>query len=109
MAWATGSSYLYRNKRVGWGNKVLPFPFPNLKMPAVDGLLPDAAIIFVLSRCIDTPLAAASSAITTNTMTHMENHISLLKMKRRIRKKIPTYWFLNPGPLAELYKPIKED
>jgi len=95
MAWAAGSSA----PQAGLLGKVLPFPFPNLKTP-VDGLL----------RCGDscfpgivTPSAAASGAIAANTMTHVTNHIELLK---EASTKDPMYKFLDPGPLAEVYKPI---
>lgn len=95
MAWAAGSSA----PQAGLLGKVLPFPFPNLKTP-VDGLLRCGDSCF---PGIGTPSAAASGAIAANTMTHVENHISLLK---EASKKDPMYKFLDPGPMAELYKPL---
>jgi len=95
MAWAAGSSA----PQAGLLGKVLPFPFPNLKTP-VDGLLRCGDSCF---PGIGTPSAAASGAIAANTMTHVDNHIDLLK---EAAKKDPMYKFLDPGPLANVYKPI---
>jgi len=93
MAWAAGSSA----PQAGLLGKLLPFPFPNLKTP-VDGLLRCGDSCF---PGIGTPSAAASGAIAANTMTHVDNHIALLK---ETSKKDPMYAFLNPGPLGDVYK-----
>ena len=95
MAWAAGSSA----PQAGLLGKVLPFPFPNLKTP-VDGLLRCGDSCF---PGIGTPSAAASGAIAANTMTHVDNHISMLK---EAAKKDPMYEFLDPGFMAEVYKPF---
>eukprot|EP00536_Pseudo-nitzschia_multiseries_P005005 jgi/Psemu1/238122/estExt_Genewise1.C_900034 len=95
MAWAAGSSA----PQAGLLGKVLPFPFPNLKTP-IDGLLRCGDSCF---PGIGTPSAAASGAIAANTMTHVDNHISLLK---EASKKDPMYKFLDPGFMAEVYKPL---
>merc|ERR1711957_31420 len=93
MAWAAGTAAPYS----GLLRKLLPFPFPNLKTP-VDGLLRCGDSCF---PGIGTPSAAASGAIAANTMTHVDNHIALLK---ETSKKDPMYVFLNPGPLGDVYK-----
>ena len=95
MAWAAGSSA----PQAGLLGKVLPFPFPNLKTP-VDGLLRCGDSCF---PGIGTPSAAASGAIAANTMTHVDNHISLLK---EAAARDPMYKFLDPGFLGEVYKPL---
>merc|ERR1712130_602902 len=66
----------------------------------VDGLLRCGDSCF---PGIGTPSAAASGAIAANTMTHVDNHIQLLK---EASLKDPMYKFLNPGVGAELYKPF---
>lgn len=48
-----------------------------------------------------TPSAAASGAIAANTMNSVDKHISLLK---EASQRDPLYKFLDPGPLAEVYK-----
>jgi len=93
MAWAAGSSA----PQAGLLGKVLPFPFPNLKTP-VDGLLRCGDSCF---PGIGTPSASASGAIAANTMTHVDNHIQMLK---EASKKDPMYKFLDPGFMAEIYK-----
>jgi len=93
MAWAAGSSA----PQAGLLGKVLPFPFPNLKTP-VDGLLRCGDSCF---PGIGTPSAAASGAIAANTMTHVDNHIKLLK---EASQKDPMYEFLDPGIMAEFWK-----
>ena len=95
MAWAAGTSA----PQAGLLGKVLPFPFPNLKTP-IDGLLRCGDSCF---PGIGTPSAAASGAIAANTMTHVDNHISLLK---EASKKDPMYGFLDPGFMGEVYKPL---
>lgn len=95
MAWAAGTSA----PQAGVLGKFLPFPFPNLKTP-VDGLLRCGDSCF---PGIGTPSAAASGAIAANTMTHVDNHISMLK---EAASKDPMYEFLDPGPLANVYKPF---
>lgn len=92
MAWAAGTSA----PQAGILGKFLPFPFPNLKTP-VDGLLRCGDSCF---PGIGTPSAAASGAIAANTMTHVDNHIAMLK---EASKKDPMYSFLNPGPLGDVY------
>jgi phytoene dehydrogenase-like protein len=95
MAWAAGTSA----PQAGLLGKVLPFPFPNLKTP-VDGLLRCGDSCF---PGIGTPSAAASGAIAANTMTHVDNHIALLK---EAGARDPMYKFLDPGFMAEVYKPL---
>jgi len=95
MAWAAGSSA----PQAGLLGKVLPFPFPNLKTP-VDGLLRCGDSCF---PGIGTPSAAASGAIAANTMTHVENHLQMLK---EASKKDPMYKFLDPGIMGDIYKPL---
>mmetsp|Transcript_67568 Transcript_67568/g.107052 ORF Transcript_67568/g.107052 Transcript_67568/m.107052 type:complete len:364 (-) Transcript_67568:127-1218(-) len=95
MAWAAGTSAPYS----GLVSNLLPFPFPNLKTP-VDGLLRCGDSCF---PGIGTPSAAASGVIAANTLTNVDNHIAMLK---EIAAKHPTYSFLDPGPLANLYKPF---
>jgi phytoene dehydrogenase-like protein len=95
MAWAAGTSA----PQAGLLGKVLPFPFPNLKTP-IDGLLRCGDSCF---PGIGTPSAAASGAIAANTMTHVDNHIAMLK---EASKKDPMYGFLDPGFMGEIYKPI---
>lgn len=95
MAWAAGSSA----PQAGLLGKVLPFPFPNLKTP-IDGLLRCGDSCF---PGIGTPSAAASGAIAANTMTHVDNHIQMLK---EASQKDPMYKFLDPGFMAEVYKPL---
>jgi len=95
MAWAAGSSAPY----AGLVEKLLPFPFPNLKTP-VDGLLRCGDSCF---PGIGTPSAAASGVIAANTLTNVENHIDMLK---EIAGKDPMYSFLDPGPLANIYTPL---
>merc|ERR1719162_2202467 len=95
MAWAAGTAAPYS----GLLKNILPFPSPNLKTP-VDGLLRCGDSCF---PGIGTPSAAASGVIAANTMTHVDNHIDLLK---EAAKKDPMYKFLDPGPLANVYRPI---
>merc|ERR1711957_1041225 len=95
MAWAAGTAA----PQAGLLGSVLPFPFPNLKTP-VDGLLRCGDSCF---PGIGTPSAAASGAIAANTMTHVDNHIALLK---EAGARDPMYKFLDPGPLANLYRPF---
>jgi len=95
MAWAAGSSA----PQAGLLGKVLPFPFPNLKTP-VDGLLRCGDSCF---PGIGTPSAAASGAIAANTMTHVDNHLQMLK---EASKKDPMYKFLDPGIMGDIYKPL---
>mmetsp|Transcript_35135 Transcript_35135/g.52458 ORF Transcript_35135/g.52458 Transcript_35135/m.52458 type:complete len:692 (-) Transcript_35135:46-2121(-) len=95
MAWAAGSSA----PESGLLGNVLPFPFPNLKTP-VDGLLRCGDSCF---PGIGTPSAAASGAIAANTMTHVDNHLQLLK---EASEKDPLYKFLNPGFMGQVYKPL---
>ena len=95
MAWAAGTSAPY----AGLVEKLLPFPFPNLKTP-VDGLLRCGDSCF---PGIGTPSAAASGVIAANTLTNVENHIAMLK---EISVKDPMYGFLDPGPLANIYTPL---
>lgn len=95
MAWAAGTSAPY----AGLVENMLPFPFPNLKTP-VDGLLRCGDSCF---PGIGTPSAAASGVIAANTLTHVDNHIDML---REIAAKEDIYRFLDPGPLAELYRPL---
>lgn len=52
---------------------------------------------------IGTPSAAASGAIAANTMTTIDKHIEMLE---EIGKKDPMYKFMDPGFLANLYRPI---
>jgi len=93
LAWAAGSSA----PQSGLLGNFLPFPFPNLKTP-VDGLLRCGDSCF---PGIGTPSAAASGAIAANTMTHVDNHLKLLK---EASERDPMYSFLNPGPLGQGYK-----
>ena len=95
LAWAAGTSAPY----AGLVEKLLPFPFPNLKTP-VDGLLRCGDSCF---PGIGTPSAAASGVIAANTLTNVENHIAMLK---EISVKDPMYGFLDPGPLANIYTPL---
>jgi phytoene dehydrogenase-like protein len=95
MAWAAGTSA----PQAGLLGKVLPFPFPNLKTP-IDGLLRCGDSCF---PGIGTPSAAASGAIAANTMTHVDNHLQMLK---EVSKKDPMYKFLDPGFLGDVYKPL---
>jgi len=95
MAWAAGSSA----PQAGLLGKVLPFPFPNLKTP-VDGLLRCGDSCF---PGIGTPSAAASGAIAANTMTHVDNHLQLLK---EASQRDPLYKFLDPGFMGQVYKPL---
>eukprot|EP00566_Odontella_aurita_P036647 CAMPEP_0113568002 /NCGR_PEP_ID=MMETSP0015_2-20120614/23597_1 /TAXON_ID=2838 /ORGANISM="Odontella" /LENGTH=686 /DNA_ID=CAMNT_0000470475 /DNA_START=79 /DNA_END=2135 /DNA_ORIENTATION=+ /assembly_acc=CAM_ASM_000160 len=95
MAWAAGSSA----PQAGLLGKVLPFPFPNLKTP-VDGLLRCGDSCF---PGIGTPSAAASGAIAANTMTHVDNHLQMLK---EASQKDPQYKFLDPGFMGQVYKPL---
>jgi phytoene dehydrogenase-like protein len=95
MAWAAGTSAPY----AGLVDKILPFPFPNLKTP-VAGLLRCGDSCF---PGIGTPSAAASGVIAANTLTNVDNHIEMLK---EIAAKDPTYNFLDPGPLGSVYQPL---
>jgi phytoene dehydrogenase-like protein len=95
MAWAAGNAAPYS----GLVKNLLPFPFPNMKTP-VDGLLRCGDSCF---PGIGTPSAAASGVIAANTMTHVDNHMAMLK---EIAASDPMYAFLDPGPLAEIYKPL---
>lgn len=95
MAWAAGTSA----PQAGLLGKFLPFPFPNLKTP-VDGLLRCGDSCF---PGIGTPSAAASGAIAANTMTHVDNHLQLLK---EASTKDPQYKFLDPGFMGQVYKPL---
>mmetsp|Transcript_103567 Transcript_103567/g.194966 ORF Transcript_103567/g.194966 Transcript_103567/m.194966 type:complete len:723 (-) Transcript_103567:132-2300(-) len=95
MAWAAGTSAPY----AGLVENLLPFPFPNLKTP-VDGLLRCGDSCF---PGIGTPSAAASGIIAANTLTNVDNHIAMLK---EIAAKDPMYSFLDPGPLADIYRPF---
>jgi len=97
MAWAAGTSAPY----AGLLENILPFPFPNLKTP-VDGLLRCGDSCF---PGIGTPSAAASGAICANTMNPVGKHIELLK---EASQRDPLYKFLDPGPLANLYRPFVE-
>jgi hypothetical protein len=54
---------------------------------------------------IGTPSAAASGAIAANTMNSVGKHIEMLK---EASKRDPLYKFLDPGPLANLYRPFVE-
>lgn len=93
MAWAAGTSA----PQSGILGSVLPFPFPNLKTP-IDGLLRCGDSCF---PGIGTPSAAASGAIAANTMTHVDNH---LKMLKEASKKDKMYEFLDAGLLGQGYK-----
>jgi len=95
MAWAAGSSA----PQSGLLGNVLPFPFPNLKTP-IDGLLRCGDSCF---PGIGTPSAAASGAIAANTMTHVDNHLKLLK---EASKRDPMYGFLDAGIMGQVYKPL---
>ena len=95
MAWAAGTSAPF----AGSLGKVLPFPFPNLKTP-IDGLLRCGDSCF---PGIGTPSAAASGAIAANSLVDVDQHIQLLK---ETSTKSDLYAFLDPGPLANLYKPF---
>lgn len=95
MAWAAGSSA----PQAGFLGNFLPFPFPNMKTP-VDGLLRCGDSCF---PGIGTPSAAASGAIAANTMTHVDNHLKLLK---EASEKDPMYKFLDPGFMGQVYKPL---
>jgi len=97
MAWAAGTSAPHAGLLGG----VLPFPFPNLKTP-VDGLLRCGDSCF---PGIGTPSAAASGAIAANTMTNVGKHIEMLE---EISRKDPLYKFMDPGFLANLYRPFVE-
>jgi hypothetical protein len=52
-----------------------------------------------------TPSAAASGAIAANTMNPVGKHIQMLK---ETSLRDPLYKFLDPGPLANLYRPLVE-
>ena len=95
MAWAAGTAAPY----AGLAKYLLPFPFPDLKTP-VDGLLRCGDSCF---PGIGTPSAAASGVIAANTMTDVGSHIEML---REISRKDPMYKFLDPGLLADIYKPL---
>mmetsp|Transcript_11840 Transcript_11840/g.17074 ORF Transcript_11840/g.17074 Transcript_11840/m.17074 type:complete len:679 (+) Transcript_11840:144-2180(+) len=95
MAWAAGTSAPHAGLLGG----ILPFPFPNLKTP-VDGLLRCGDSCF---PGIGTPSAAASGAIAANTMNTVDKHIEMLE---EIGRKDPMYKFMDPGFLANLYKPL---
>merc|ERR1712194_823312 len=95
MAWAAGTAA----PMAGFLGSVLPFPFPNLKTP-VDGLLRCGDSCF---PGIGTPSAAASGAIAANTMNDVGSHIEMLK---EASNRDPMYKFLDPGPLANLYRPF---
>jgi len=97
MAWAAGTSAPHAGLLGG----VLPFPFPNLKTP-VDGLLRCGDSCF---PGIGTPSAAASGVIAANTMNPVGKHIDMLK---ELSQRDPLYKFLDPGPLANLYRPFVE-
>ena len=97
MAWAAGTSAPY----AGLLKNILPFPFPNLKTP-VDGLLRCGDSCF---PGIGTPSAAASGAIAANTMNSVDKHIALLQ---EASQRDPMYQFLDPGILANLYRPFVE-
>lgn len=97
MAWAAGTSAPH----AGLLRHILPFPFPNLKTP-VDGLLRCGDSCF---PGIGTPSAAASGAIAANTMNTVSKHIEMLK---EASLRDPLYKFLDPGPLANLYRPFVE-
>jgi len=97
MAWAAGTSAPH----AGMLSSILPFPFPNLKTP-VDGLLRCGDSCF---PGIGTPSAAASGVIAANTMNPVGKHIDLLK---EASLRDPMYKFLDPGPLANLYRPFVE-
>ncbi|GMI16468.1 hypothetical protein TrLO_g9287 [Triparma laevis f. longispina] len=97
MAWAAGTSAPHAGMLGG----VLPFPFPNLKTP-VDGLLRCGDSCF---PGIGTPSAAASGIIAANTMNSVGKHIDMLK---ELSLRDPLYKFLDPGPLANLYRPFVE-
>jgi phytoene dehydrogenase-like protein len=97
MAWAAGTSAPHS----GLLSAILPFPFPNLKTP-VDGLLRCGDSCF---PGIGTPSAAASGAIAANTMNSVGKHIEMLK---EASTRDPLYKFLDPGPLANLYRPFVE-
>lgn len=97
MAWAAGTSAPH----AGMLSSILPFPFPNLKTP-VDGLLRCGDSCF---PGIGTPSAAASGAIAANTMNPVGKHIDMLK---EASQRDPMYKFLDPGPLANLYRPFVE-
>lgn len=97
MAWAAGTSAPH----AGLLRNILPFPFPNLKTP-VDGLLRCGDSCF---PGIGTPSAAASGAIAANTMNPVGKHIEMLK---EASMRDPMYKFLDPGPLANLYRPFVE-
>ena len=72
MAWAAGTSAPYAGLL---RFTPIPFPFPNLKTP-IDGLLRCGDSCF---PGIGTPSAAASGVIAANTLTHLDNHIDMLK------------------------------
>merc|ERR1712060_220151 len=95
MAWAAGTSAPHAGLLSG----IIPFPFPNLKTP-VDGLLRCGDSCF---PGIGTPSAAASGAIAANTMTNLQNHLSLLE---EASKRDPLYKFLDPGLFGKIYQPI---
>ena len=95
LAWAAGTGAPYS----GLLSKLFPFPFPDLKTP-VDGLLRCGDSCF---PGIGTPSAAASGVIAANTMTDVGSHIEML---REISRKDPMYKFLDPGLLADIYKPL---
>jgi phytoene dehydrogenase-like protein len=97
MAWAAGTSAPY----AGMLKSILPFPFPNLKTP-VEGLLRCGDSCF---PGIGTPSAAASGAIAANTMNSVGKHIEMLQEASLID---PMYKFLDPGLLANLYRPFVE-
>ena len=97
MAWAAGTSAPY----AGMLKSILPFPFPNLKSP-VDGLLRCGDSCF---PGIGTPSAAASGAIAANTMNPVGKHIEMLQEASEID---PMYKFLDPGFLANVYRPFVE-
>lgn len=97
LAWAAGTSAPY----AGLLKTILPFPFPNLKTP-VDGLLRCGDSCF---PGIGTPSAAASGAIAANTMNPVSKHIDLLK---EASQRDPMYKFLDPGFLANIYRPFVE-
>jgi phytoene dehydrogenase-like protein len=95
MAWAAGTSAPY----AGLLEKLLPFPFPNLKTP-VDGLLRCGDSCF---PGIGTPSAAASGAICANTMNSVNEHMKLLKETSQVD---PLYRFLDPGLVGDIYMPL---
>jgi len=61
------------------------------------------AVKFLIKLGIGTPSAAASGAIAANTMHTVDKHIEMLE---EIGRKDPMYKFMDPGFLANLYKPL---